>query len=581
MYYEDEEDAGHADPFAAFGELAEHQTPAHVHPMAGPARIDTGFSWAGFAGGLAAIFWIFAAIGGPLWYFGAEALLAFEPIMQAGLIALAFAPALLFWLGASAAAEALKARRLAAELARLAQHAPAAATLAQARQVSQTVKHEIDTLNGAVAEALERLGELEQGAERNTQLVAETAAAARAETAAMTEALRRERTALSALNQEMREDTEALVLSVGRQVKLLREASKLAQREMGATEQALEHHLAEFAAAAASLGQHRAIYSEAAEDANAVAAALGGQVASMLDSLAEATRLTDTARQSAEQAVAAANETAHAVREGARGAVAEAKRAAQLVRAETQALQESAAETLARLTDAAHVARNASQECHSAADRQASSIEKRLAALAVAARGKKIPAARTRNDAQVAANDSADVASLQASAGAAFSRRATQRLAPSRVETPPTRPFKGFSGWNSFLPQERAPRAANETDADLVEFGSPRRDADAGLKYAALDLVAASGVDLDAVLAAAELDAIAQSSRHGAAARRRSVALQAPRAVSRIACHVEKNRAAHQLAAQFRARPDLAKSTNKGEDCELMRAYLLIDAALA
>jgi hypothetical protein len=584
MYYEDEEDTKHADPFAGFGELEEEAAPGRTQAQPGPTRIDTGFSWAGFAGGLAAIFWVFAAIGGPLSYFGAEALLRLQPAIQAGLVALALGPALLFWLGASAAGEALKARRLTAALARIAQQTPAAATLAQARQVSETVKREIETLNGAVTEALERLGELEQGAERNTQLVTETAAAARAETTAMTEALRRERTALSELNQEMREDTEALVLSVGRQVKLLREASKLAHSEMGATEQALEQHLADFAASAAALGQHRAVYSEAAEEANCVAAALNGQVASMLDSLAEATRLTDTARQAAEQAVAAANETAHAVREGTRGAVAEAKRAAQLVRAETQALQESAGETLARLAQAAQAARSASEQCHSAADQQARSIEKRLGALATAARNRKIPAARPserateRHDAQIAANDSADVAALQASAGAAFSRRPPQRLASTRAEAAPTRAFKGFSGWNSFLPQDPPHAASND---DLVTFGAPRRDSDADLKCGALDLVAASGVDLDAVLAAADLDRIAQSSRHGAAARRRSVFAQAPRAVSRIARHVEKNTAAHQIAAQFRARPDLAKSPSKGEDCELMRAYLLIDAALA
>ena len=83
-------------------------------PKIEPQRADkvkTGFSWAGFAGGLAALVWIAGAIGGPLSYFGVDAVMAMDPAMQAGLIALAFGPALLFWVAASAAGEALKARQ--------------------------------------------------------------------------------------------------------------------------------------------------------------------------------------------------------------------------------------------------------------------------------------------------------------------------------------------------------------------------------------------------------------------------------------------------------------------------------------
>ena len=49
----------------------------------------------------------------------------------------------------------------------------------------------------------------------------------------------------------------------------------------------------------------------------------------------------------------------------------------------------------------------------------------------------------------------------------------------------------------------------------------------------------------------------------------------------RIARHVQRNEHARGLAMQFRARPDLAKSENKSESGDLVRAYLLIDAALA
>jgi hypothetical protein len=55
----------------------------------------------------------------------------------------------------------------------------------------------------------------------------------------------------------------------------------------------------------------------------------------------------------------------------------------------------------------------------------------------------------------------------------------------------------------------------------------------------------------------------------------------APAAVSRVARHVQRNEHALELATQFRSRPDLAKSEKKGEGSDLVRAYLLIDAALA
>jgi hypothetical protein len=55
----------------------------------------------------------------------------------------------------------------------------------------------------------------------------------------------------------------------------------------------------------------------------------------------------------------------------------------------------------------------------------------------------------------------------------------------------------------------------------------------------------------------------------------------APGAVTRIARHVKRNDDARTLAAQFRSRPDLAKSETKSESSDLIRAYLLIDAALA
>lgn len=610
MYFDDEEEE--RDPFELFGDVAEGEETDAVQELSQPAveepvtatttiepeqpRPTGGFSWAGFAGGLAAFVWIAGAIGGPLSYFGVEGVLTMDPAMQAGLIALALGPALLFWVASSAAGEALKARRLAGELTRIAR----GSTLniggdvdAQAQRITNTVKTEIEALNDAVASALDRLQQLETVAQRNAALFDNAVAASRENTEAMSVALRTEHDALMTLNGDMKGQTEVLAHSVGRQIRLMREASKIVKTEITAAEDALETHLAAFSASATVLGERTNAMHKAADSATHASASLNGTMTHMLDGLAEATRLTDSARQSTEQAVLAANETASAMRETTRSAVFEAKRAAQLIRAETVAMQEAANDTLARLQDAANAARAASEESQAAADRHAASLEKRLSALASVAGGKKAavavkvaerPAARAPEPKPVVVEE---VTTLAAAANAAVARTSARpQVRQPEAQQEPRRVFKGFGGWGNFMPQtpsrtEDAPQAANE-DFDLVDFrGREERNPDATLKHNAIDMVTEAGVDLSDVLQPGDLDFIARSSRNGAAARRQAVLDAAPTAVNRIARHVKRHTSAQSVAAQFRARPDLAKSENKGEGSDLVRAYLLIDAALA
>lgn len=619
MYFEEDDDR---DPFEVFGQtdISEEITPAeletaamdaaveeqHQQPAPQPtsSRVKTAFSWAGFAGGLAALVWIAGAIGGPLSYFGVNAVLAMDPAIQAGMLALAFGPAVLFWLGACAAGEALKARSLAVELTKLAQESrnPIEMGENQAQRLSMTVKTEIEALNDAVASALQRLAELEDVAQRNTALFDNAINATRENTQVMTSTLAQEREALLELNGELRGQTETMAHSIGRQIRLMREASKLVKTEVTAAEDALESHLASFAASATVMGERTAQFHQAADSAAHATASLNSTMGGMLDSLSEATRLTDSARQSAHEAVVAANETATAVRETTRSAVVEAKRAAQLIRAENVAMREAAAETLMKLQDAANAARMASEESQAAADRHTAQIEKRLSALASTAGAKKAAPAQQaprpveeRSERIVVERQvepmTEETATLHAAAAAAVTR---SRPLVTRSEAQPRQArgfaggFKGIGGWGNFLPSsprgEDMPKPANEPEAadafDLVAF-EPKKDADAELKNEAIDLVIDAGVDLGDVLQPGDLERIAQSSRQGAAARRRAVLDAAPNAVGRIARHVKRHNDANVVANEFRARPDLAKSEKKSEGSELVRAYLLIDAALA
>jgi hypothetical protein len=209
-------------------------------------KIKIGMSWAAFGGGLASLAWIAAAIGGPISYYGFDAVMGMDPALQACLIALAFGPAVLFWLGAAAAGEAFKARRLASALADIAEESrlPLHASENDASRFTHRVKNEITALNDAVAAALSRLSELENAAKRNAAVFDEAIAATRENADYMAGHLARERDALFELNSELRDQTETMTNSIGRQVRLMREASKLVRTEIGAAEDALESHLA-------------------------------------------------------------------------------------------------------------------------------------------------------------------------------------------------------------------------------------------------------------------------------------------------------------------------------------------------
>ena len=413
MYFDNDE-KDERDPFELFGDAPEAandpiedlsldqpvEEPATIEPEA-PRKVRGGFSWAAFTGGLAAFVWIGGAIGGPLSYFGVDGVMTMDPAMQAGLIALAFGPALLFWVASSAAGEALKARRIATQLAARGVSFPSEANDANVARITGTVKSEIEALNDAVSAAMSRLAELETVAQRNTALFDNAVARSRESTEIMSHALRHEHDSLVELNGDLKGQTETLAHSIGRQVRLMREASKLVQTEVSAAEDALESHMGAFHASAAVLGERTAQIQLAADTASAATNSLNGSMTGVLEGLAEATRLTETAKKSTEAAVLAANETASAVRETTRSAVFEAKRAAQLIRAEAAQMQDAAADTLAKLQEAANSARMASEESQAAADRHAASLEKRLTALAATAGAKKAPLQAKREESPV------------------------------------------------------------------------------------------------------------------------------------------------------------------------------------
>jgi hypothetical protein len=571
MYYDHDDER---DPFDAFGtppDASEGSGRLDAEPVRDNgsgevSEIKPGFSWTGFLGATAALAWLVGAIGGPLSYFGAAAITAMEPLMQAGLVAVAVVPALLLWVCASAAAEALKARRISAALARLVQDWRAPLAADSAARLGRSVSSEIEKLNTTVAAAIDRLAELEHAAKRNAVWFGDAVTASRDTSDALVAAIKRDRDAMLDVNGEIRSQTEDMANAISRQIRLMRETSQFVHGEVAAAEHCMQSQRAAIDAAAEALDQRVG----ALENAGAV---LHDTLSTALEGLSEATRMTDTARKSTEAAAAAAAETAQAVNETTRTAIFEARRAAELVRAEAATMQDTAAETIAKLREAAQVARAAANDTKASVGQRAEQVEERVAAPV-----RKVALASTR-------------VRQPEPAFAGPSERPTRSAtmdAPRPHVTPhagaPRRTFKAFNAWGAFNAARQTPPApANEDhgrDRDF-RFIQERNDPDRALKNGVFDLLANAGVDLTRVLRPSDLDGIARRSQNGVSARRRAVAEAAPAAINRIIRYVRSDIDARAIALEFRARPDIAQNDSDDEGADLVRAYLLIDAALA
>jgi hypothetical protein len=520
---------------------------------------------AGFWGVVLALSWIGVAVGAPVAFLGADALQYQHPAVLVGIGAVAIAPAILILFAAAAAREARRVRLETLHLSRLASDAlaPTEDVEDRARTLGETVRAEIGALQTVVETALDRFAALEAAAARNALVFDQAVASAKDGAGILSATLQNERLAFEDLTTELRQQSDVLGENVSRHIKLMREASRLVRQEYVAADETLQAHLATFTASATLMAQRTEAMDAAAAATQAAAARLDGTIVNALDALTQATTLTDTARQSAENATLAANATASAVRETTQRAVADARRVAHMIRTETQAMEDTASATLAKLKDAAEEARRASEEAQAAADRHAAAIQRRLSTMAVTA--------------QTAARPVVAEAPVIAPEAPKAQPVVERAYAPSGV-----RP----SAYVGAVPQ--APRFANTDYADTWPAVAPATvtDEPAADRFnlvekspveKAIDLLMKVGVRAGDVFAAADLDFIASRARQGGAARRQAVAAAAPEVVGRLQRLFETDLAARNEAIAFRAKPDLA--TQPGGKSILV-AYLLVDAAL-
>ncbi len=533
-----------------------------------PAPAEQEFSWVGFAGALAALAWIAGAVMAPVGYFGFAGVAALHPALHIALAAIVFGPAVLIWVGSAAASEAARTRKIAARIEAggiaFAAPAPPSGEEAAPLQASALLREEIAALNEAVEGAVARLGQIETAASRNIAAFENAISAGGDGAGALSALLDRERAAMTALNGELKGETEALARNVSRQIRLIQEAAKIFKTEVSSAETTMQTQAESFGDMADLLGERTAAFVHAAQGADAVRTQLDEALMAALDTLTHASQLNDAARQNAEDAALAAHAAADGVRDATARAVADARRATETVREESLAAEEAAEQATARLAAMAQAARAASSDAQTAAEKHSSVIERRLAALAETAKTARMSAPRT-----AAFVDEQAQEPMRMRAGGGVSRIATggSARATSWSGADEATDYLGFT-------------PANEQSGDPFGF-APTQDPDAALVADIMSLCQEAGVKPGEWLGSADLERIAGRARYGAAARRRAVNDAAPGAVQRLARHFRRATQGKELATAFRARPDLAKVSRRGDNADVVCAYLLIDTALA
>jgi hypothetical protein len=306
-----------------------------------------------------ALIWVVGAVAATFAMIGMPRLAVASATEWFALGAAIVLPALMALFSGAAVRESMRARAEAARLADAADRLlnPAKSAEEGARQLATTVRSEISTLDHALEHTIARLQEVEGLIARQARSVDEMSGQAKAGANQLISGMEREREELVRISQELNKQAQTIGASISRHTQSISEAARQAEAEVRAADQALDHRLTSFGAAAALITDRTQSLSGAAQASADSALRLENALSNALDVLAKATSLTDAARQSAEAATLAANSTAGAVRDTTSRAVEDAKRAADLIRNEAVGVEREAAIALERLRDAAEAAR--------------------------------------------------------------------------------------------------------------------------------------------------------------------------------------------------------------------------------
>jgi hypothetical protein len=533
---------------------------------------------------LVGIIWIFGALAAAVVLVG-PARIGHLTVPEMGAIAAAAVlPAMMAWFSGLAARDSARARAEARRLADAADRLmnPERSAEGAARQLAMTVRSEITTLDHALEATLTRLQGVQNEIARQKTTVENMADQAKAGANTMITGMEREREELMKISRDLTGQAQAIGESISKHTGSISQAARQAEAEVRAADQALDHRLTSFGAAAALITDRTQHLSSAAQASADSALRLETALSNALDVLAKATHLTDAARDSAEAASVAANSTAGAVRESTVRAIEDAKRAADLIRGESATVEQEASIALERLREAAEAARAAAIGARQAVEE---------------ATPEPVPQPRARQR-------------VRREPEAPQYDNSWRNNEPDPLEQPVSRARRGREDYardQGFGERDDAPQG-EWTWRDLLssvdEGGAPaqpasrrertedpvahlRRQLSEPRQAASPPIVAVieqSGLRLDEVFSPSGLERIAQRARSGTQARRRAVRDAAPEAARRFGDYLARNGRANQEAMQF-LRQDgarIAELIGRGRapmNSELTRAFLLIDAA--
>lgn len=489
-------------------------------------------------------------------------------------------PALMVWFSGAAAREGARARSEAQRLADAADRLlnPEQSATGAARELAMTVRGEITALDRALEQTLERLSEVQGKIAHQAATVENMSDQAKAGANTMITGMEREREELLRISRDLTQQASTIGDHISKHTSSISQAARQAEAEVRAADQALDHRLTSFGAAAALITDRTQALSGAAQASADSALRLETALSNALDVLAKATSLTDAARQSADAASIAANSTAGAVRDSTARAIDDAKRAADLIRGEAVNVEREAAVALERLRDAADAARQAA-----------------IGARAAVEDDDHTPRQRTRSPQPPQQNYDADWRQAHDPLEDAPPPQRARRPEPPprREDRAPERPLPpgGEWTWRDLLsnvedgggaqPPRRPP--ADDAVARLQhKISEPRGSYPPSLAIA--ETISQAGMRLDEVFSASGLERIAQRARGGTQARRRAVRDAAPDAVHRLSDHLARNAQANQEAMTF-LRSEGAKIAEllaRGRaamNADATRAFLLIDSA--
>lgn len=533
----------------------------------------------GVLGMVVAGLWVLGSLAGAVVLIG-PAQISSLTIPEYGAVgAVAVLPALMAVISGIAARDSARARAEARRLADAADRLlnPERSAESAARQLAESVRGEINQLDQALLQTLKRLQDVEGQIARQAKAVDEMADQAKAGANQMIAGMEREREELLRISRDLTGQAQAIGDSISKHTQSISEAARVAEAEVRAADQALDHRLTSFGAAAALISDRTNGLSSAAQASADSALRLEQALSNALDVLAKATSLTDAARQSAEAATYAANSTAGAVRETTHRAIDDAKRAAELIRGEAVNVEREAAVALERLRDAANAARIAARGARDAvADDEAAPGYDR-SWRDEAADPLELPPARNRNDPPPPMFGD---------------EPPEQPQQPQRQRAPAAdKPVPGDWTWRDLLsnvdgPEHGAPAAAQrrEPAADPVAHLRRRIAEPRAVSLPIVETIEHAGLRLDDVFSPSALERIAQRARSGTQARRRAVRDAAPEAARVMGDFLHRDAAANQEAMLFLRNEGarIAEQIGRGRaqmNAETTRAFLLIDAA--